>query len=217
MEKITIKTHVFTEKDDIVRSAADYLKDKACDGDVIVISSKVVSICQGKTKAFDDLKISGLARFLSKFVTKPISGEGLGRVEKMQGAIDEAGPLRILLAAVIGGIGKMMGIHGWFYHVAGRRSGAIDGADGVRAKTFEPYNRVLIFAPVKGDAVCEEIKKTLGKDVEIAIIDANDYGDVDVWGRTSGIDNAFVEVSCADNFLGQRLECTPIGIIRGGK
>ncbi len=217
MEKITIKTHVFTEKDDIVQSAYDYLNGKAEDGDVIVISSKIVSICQGQVKAFDDLKISRLAKILSRFVTKPISGEGLGRVEKMQGAIDEAGSLRILFAAFISGIGKMMGIHGWFYHVAGRRIGAIDGADGVRAKTFEPFNRVLIFAPVKGDKVCEEIKSRLGKDVEIAIIDANDYGDVDVWGQTSGLDVDFVETSCADNFLGQRLESTPIGIIRGGK
>jgi len=214
VEKITIKTKVITGQDDIVQVAAKALEKEARDGDIIVISSKVVSISQGMVKPFDELKISRLARFLSKFVTKPLSGEGLGRVEKMQGAIDEAGALRILLAAVIGGIGKMMGIHGWFYRVAGRRAGAIDGADGVRARTVGPYNRVLIFAPVKGDEVCEKIKEELGKEVEIAIIDANDYGDVDVWGKTAGLDPEFVENSCADNFLGQRLEQTPIGIIR---
>ncbi|HDS02244.1 MAG TPA: F420-0:Gamma-glutamyl ligase [Firmicutes bacterium] len=214
MKKIPVKTHVITESDDIVQLAVESLKEQALDGDIIVISSKVVSISQGLVKPFDELKITGLARFLSKFVTKPLSGEGLGRVEKMQGAIDEAGALRILFAAIIGGIGKMMGIHGWFYRVAGRRAGAIDGADGVRAKTVGPYNRVLIFAPVKGDEVCEKVKAGLGKKVEIAIIDANDYGDVDVWGQTDGLDAEFVENACADNFLGQRLEQTPLGIIR---
>ena len=133
MEKITIKTKVITGQDDIVQVAAKALEKEARDGDVIVISSKVVSISQGMVKPFDELKISRLARFLSKFVTKPLSGEGLGRVDK---------------------------------------------------------------------------------EVEIAIIDANDYGDVDVWGKTAGLDPEFVENSCADNFLGQRLEQTPIGIIR---
>ena len=214
MKKIPVKTDVITENDDIITVAVKALKDEVLDGDIVVISSKVVSISQGLVKPFDALKISRLAHFLSKFVTKPLSGEGLGRVEKMQGAIDEAGAPRILLAAVVGGIGKMMGIHGWFYRVAGRRAGAIDGADGVRAKTVGPYNRVLIFAPIKGDEVCEKVKAGLGKKVEIAIIDANDYGDVDVWGQTAGLDPEFVENNCADNFLGQRLEQTPLGIIR---
>lgn len=214
MQKIPIKTHVIKRDDNIVDLVAEYTKDLVQDGDVIVITSKIVSICQGQIQAFKDMKISGLAKTLSKFVTKPPHGEGLGRVEKMQAAINEAGALRILFAAFIGGIGKMMGIHGWFYHIAGRRVGAIDGSDGVVDKTFEPYNGFVMYAPVKGDSVCRDIQVKLDKKVGVAIIDANDFGYAGVWGKTPELQTEWVEAACSDNFLGQRFEQTPIGIIR---
>lgn len=74
---------------------------------------------------------------------------------------------------------------------------------------------MIIYGPENGNAVAEAIKQKLG--AEVAIIDAGDYGNVDVLGASKGLDfrqRQWVIESCRDNPLGQTMEMTPVGILR---
>ncbi|MFR3992055.1 MAG: hypothetical protein ACLTY5_05725 [Angelakisella sp.] len=68
-----------------------------------------------------EIKPRPLAKFLCKFVLKTPYGIGLGIPETMEMAIRECGTFRILVAAAVSAVGKLFGIRGWFYKVAGKR------------------------------------------------------------------------------------------------
>ncbi len=135
-------------------------------------------------------------------------GIGLGSPQTMQLAIEEVGAARILAAAIIGGLGKIVGIKGLFYMVAGHGARSIDGAV---PYAIPPYNNYVSKGPVNAQKVAEEISKKIG--VAATIVDANDLG-VNVLGISKGIDKKFVARVIKDNPLGQSDEQTPIGIIR---
>jgi hypothetical protein len=210
VEKIPIKTHVITFGDDIVEVVDRYSKPYRREGDVIIVSSKVVSICQGRTVSFDDIKVGFWANILWRFVTKPQYGIGaIGLPEKMQAAIDLVGLPRILLAAVAAALTRPFGIRGVFYKIAGHAVAEIDGS---RILTFEPLIRVVVYGPEEGDKVATAVRDVTG--CETAVIDAGDYGNCDVLGKSPGADPKWVEENCRDNPLGQTLEQTPVGLMR---
>jgi hypothetical protein len=210
VQKIPIKTHVVTYGDDIVEVVDRYSKPHRQERDVIIVSSKVVSICQGRTVSFDDIKVGFWANILWRFVTKPQYGIGaIGLPEKMQAAIDLVGLPRVLLAAVAAAVTRPFGIRGVFYRIAGHEVAEIDGS---RILTFEPLIRVVVYGPEKGDEVASVIRDATG--CETAVIDAGDYGNVDVLGRSPGVDTDWVVENCRDNPLGQTLEQTPVGLMR---
>jgi len=210
VKKIPIKTHVITYGDDIVAVVDRYSKPHRREGDVIVVSSKVVAICQGRTVSFDDVKVGFWANLLWRFVTKPQYGIGaIGLPEKMQAAIDLVGLPRILFAAAAAAVTRPFGVRGVFYKIAGHGVAEIDGS---RILTFEPLIRVVVYGPENGDEVATAVRDLTG--CETAIIDAGDYGNVDVLGRSPGVDPGWVEENCRDNPLGQTLEQTPVGLMR---
>jgi len=210
VKKTPIKTHVITYGDDIAEVVDRYSKPHRQDGDVIIVSSKVVSICQGRTVSFDDIKVGFWANLLWRFVSKPQYGIGaIGLPEKMQAAIDLVGLPRILLAAAVAAVTRPFGVRGVFYKIAGHGVAEIDGS---RILTFEPLIRVVVYGPENGDEVATAVRDLTG--CETAIIDAGDYGNVDVLGRSPGIDPGWVEENCLDNPLGQTLEQTPVGLMR---
>ena len=88
-------------------------------GDILSISEKIISLCQNRVVYKKDMKISMLAKFLSKFAMKTDAGVGVSEPYKMQFAIDICGPLKVLYAAVLGGIGKLFGKRGIFYDIVG--------------------------------------------------------------------------------------------------
>ncbi len=211
VEKIPIQTHLITERDDIVELCERYVTPAVSrQGDILVISEKIVAIMQGRTRRFEEIQEGFWAKFLAARVAKPPWGIGaVGLPVKMQAAIDLVGLPRILLAAVIGGITRFLGRSGDFYRIAGPQVAQIDGT---RVGTFERYINVIIYGPVYPKLVCERVQQAV--DLETAIIDANDYGDVDILGRTDGIDAYWLSLVLADNPLGQELQMTPLGLVR---
>lgn len=207
--RIPIKTHVVTAADDIVDVVRRYAVPLLHPGDVLVISEKVVSITQQRAYPISQIKPSCLARILSKFVYKSPYGIGLGSPWTMELAIGEAGPLRVVAAAAVGGVAKVLGARGVFYRVCGSGVAAIDGPCDY---TLPPYNRYAILGPSKPDEVAELAGKAAG--VPVAIVDASDLG-VTVLGVSSGCpEHVFLAEVLADNPLGQSCEQTPIGIVR---
>lgn len=210
VEKIPIKTHLVMRGDDIEDIVVRYAGHLVIPGDTIIITSKIVSVCQRRTKHFNQLTPGFWAKILWRFVTVPRWGIGaVGLPEKMQAAIDLAGLPTILIGAAFGMVGRLTHRTGYFFKVAGHGVAEIDGS---RVLTFDPFIRVIIWGPHNADKVANNIRDKIG--VEVAIIDAGDWGNVDVLGASDNCDHEFVLRNCRDNPLGQTTECTPVGILR---
>jgi len=204
-----VRTKLITPEDtNIIPIIEEFSKKYLEPGDIVFVSEKSVAITQGRSYPLDAINPSPLAKFLSKFVMKTPVGIGLGSPETMQLAIEEVGVIRILIASIIGFIGKLVGVRGLFYRIAGERARSIDGAV---PYAISPYNKYVSKGPINADKICKEVAKRLN--VGVAIVDANDLG-VNVLGASEDIDRKLVARIIKDNPLGQSDEQTPVGIIR---
>jgi F420-0:gamma-glutamyl ligase len=207
--RIPIKTHVITEKDDIVEVVDKYTSGQRQAGDWIVVSESTVAISQGRAVPESQIRVGLLARVLWRGVRKVPYGIGLRSPSSMQCAINECGALRIVAAAVAGVLGKIVGRRGDFYRIAGMQAATIDAA---HTSPVKPYDQCVILGPKEPEKVTQRIKERTGHDA--AIMDVNDIGGSWALGYTSGIDKRTIEAIMKDNPLGQKLELTPIGLIR---
>ncbi len=207
--RIPVKTHLITEQDkDYGEIIKKYAKDYLQPGDVIFIGERSLASCQGRSYPKAEVRVSWLARFLVRFVTKSPYGIGLGSPETMQLAVEEVGGPRMLLAAFFAAITKPFGIKGVFYKVAGPQAKAVDGAADY---VIPPYNTYVSKAPKDPQKVAEEISRKIG--FPVAIVDVCDLGGW-VMGVSQGVDKNFIVRALKDNPLGQTTEQTPFGIIR---
>ncbi|MDI3316564.1 MAG: asparagine synthase (glutamine-hydrolyzing) [Bacillota bacterium] len=183
-------------------------------GDILALSEKVVAISQGRSFPVEEVKTSWLAVQLSRFVRRTASGIGLGIPATMELALRTAGAPRILLAAAAGAVGRLLGVRGLFYRVAGHRVSAIDGPT---AGTIPPYNGHAKLPPAEPGRVAQRLADWLGARygarVGVAVVDANDIG-VEVLGTSAGTDPALVASLFRDNPLGQGSEQTPLAWLR---
>lgn len=208
-ERVPVKTHVVTNKDDIVEVVKKYTNNKLENGDIVFISEKCVACTQNRAIPLKNIRPSKLATFLSGFVTKTPHGIGLGMPETMHYAIKECGTFRILVAAAAGAIGKVFHKKGWFYIVAGRKAASIDGPT---PNTLPPYNEYVVLGPSNPNEVASKIAKEIGHTV--CIVDINDLGGNILGCSDSKLDLDLICKILKDNPLGQDHEQTPIGIIK---
>ena len=206
-ERVPLKTHVITEDDDISDVIAKYTEEFRQDGDWVMASEKVVAITQGRALREDEMKIGLLANILWRFVAKVPYGVGLRRPSSMQCAINECGAPRILFAAIVGALGKLVGRKGDFYRIAGVQAATIDAAG---TSPLQPD--YVIMGPKNPMGVANSIKEKVG--LEAAIMDINDIGGSWAIGYSSGIDKELIEKVMQDNPCGQTTEQTPICLIR---
>jgi len=203
-----IKTKILTPEDDIVNIVLEYTAGKRKTGDIIVMSESPVAITQGRAVREDEIKIGLLSKLLWRGVSKVPYGVGLRSKTSMQCAIDECGHLRIIIAAIAGAIGKLFGIHGLFYRVAGKQAALVDAA---HTSPVPPYNTTVIKGPIHTDEICRKIHEITGN--EAAIMDINDIGGSWVIGRSAGINARLLEEIMGDNPQGQQLELTPLCLV----
>ncbi|MGH2331733.1 coenzyme F420-0:L-glutamate ligase [Thermoanaerobacter mathranii] len=206
--KIPIRTHIITEKDDIVEMVYNYTKDIAEPGDLISVAESVVAISQGRAYLPEQVKPGLLAKILCKFTDRK---GNLTSPYGMQCAINEVGWFRILVGAIIGGIGTLLRRKGWFFIIAGRQVALIDDFAG----TIPPYHRHVVLGPKDPDKVCDMIKEKTG--VDAVIIDANDLHKADCVGASRGVDKKYVEKLFLDNPSGNSEQQTPIVVIKNYK
>jgi len=206
--RIPIKTHIIEPDDDLVAVVRQYVGDQAQPGDIVFVSEKVVAITQGRAVPTSTIRVSPLAARLWPFVRQVPYGVGLRNPYSMQCAIDECGAPRILLAAVVGALGKFVGRRGDFYRIAGVQAAAIDapGTAGI-----ERYRDCVIKAPKDPDRVAQSLADALG--CRATVVDVNDI-DSAVLGISQGVDREEVRLALKDNPLGQGAEQTPLGILR---
>jgi len=207
--RIPVKTHVITKDDDIVDVVKKYSLETVNEKDIVFISEKAVAITQGRAYPMAEIKARPLARFLSHYVTKTPSGIGLGIPETMEMALRECGVARILFAAFVSFLGKLIGRKGDFYRVAGYKASSIDGPT---PNTLPPYNKYVVLGPADPDQVARRISESIK--AEVAIVDINDLGGNILGTSKPTMDRKALVGILRDNPLGQCSEQTPMGIIR---
>lgn len=202
---VPIRTHIITEKDDIVETVLHYTSPVAGPEDIIVIAESPVAIAQGRAVLSSSMKSGLLARFLSKF---PDKAGSLGTPEAMQLAINEAGTFRIILGAIAAALGKIVGRRGDFYRIAGRDLAKIDDIAG----TLPPYDRYIVPGPKDPQDITDKIFKKNG--ITTVIADINDMKCVDILAISGKIKKEkFIEI-LKSNPLGNDDQQTPILVLK---
>ena len=210
IKRFPIKTRILKSGDDMIEVINKYARDYLMKGDIIVISESPLAITQGRAINIKDIKLTLLAKFLWRFVSKVKYGIGLRSPYSMQCAIEECGAFRILFAALIGGFSKFfLRRKGDFYRIAGKQAALIDAAFTTTVTGFEDC---VIKGPLNPEIEAQRIADITG--YEIAIMDINDIGGSWVIGHSKNINTAWLENIMRDNPQGQSDELTPICIVR---
>lgn len=202
---IAIRTHIITEKDDIVDVVERYALPVAEPGDIIVIAESPVAISQGRAVLSSSVRSSFLARLLSKF---PHKDGSLATPAAMQVAIDEAGTFRVLLGATAAALGKLVGRKGDFYRVAGRDLAKIDDIAG----TLPPFDRYIVPGPKDPQRVTDHIYSKFR--IATVIADINDIKCVDILAVSGEVIGAQVIKILQENPLGNDDQQTPLVILK---
>ncbi len=209
-KRVVIKTHLIDFGEDLDSLLKKYVLPKMKKGDWLAISEKVVSVTQNNVRHISTVKASWLAKLLVKGVKKYPNDIGYSRPEKMQVAIEHTGYWRMILAAILGSIGKLVGIHGIFWIVAGNRVSEIDGfnPDGIY-----PYTEYAALPPKNPKKVCQQIEKAFG--LPAVIIDGNNIN-VKVIAMSGGVpvNKKLARLILLDNPMGQDDELTPFVLVR---
>jgi len=209
--RIPLKTKILTPDDDILSIVTKSIEEQVKKDDIISISESPLAITQGRAVPVSELKISWLAKILWRFVSNVEYGIGLRAPESMQCAIDECGAPRILFAAFIGGVGRVIGRRGKgdFYRIAGMQAALIDAAT---TSPVPPYENCVIKGPKNPEKEAQRIKDNTG--FECCVMDINDIGGCWMIGGSNGVNKEFMEKVMKDNPQGQGDELTPICLIR---
>lgn len=208
--RFAIKTHYVQIGEDYIDIIRKYVLPYYEQGDILSISEKIISLCQKRIVYKKDVKISRLAKFLSRFAMKSDAGIGVDSPYKMQFAINLCRRAKVIFAAVCAGIGKFFHKKGIFYNIVGME---VTGLDGFYDKVFPEYGEFGIRIPENPNGVCDEIYEKLK--IKAMIVDANDLERV-ILGKASCIEqeDEFLEKLIEDNPAGQSRQLTPFILIR---
>ena len=203
-----VKTRLLVPGDDIVDVAREALAAAGIEphpGDVLAICESPLAITQARIVRLDDMHPGVASRVLCRFFDADSS---IGTVYGMQAAIDQAGLPRVLAAFLLALPTRLLGRHGDFYRLAGRQVAWLDDVTG----TMPPYTQDIILGPDDPDGVSRRASATLG--CGAAVVDANDYGNVEIMGASPGVDRALVTEALRPNPQGNDDEQTPLVYIR---
>ncbi len=205
-----IETHYVQIGEDYVDIIKKYVKDIYEEGDIISISEKIIGLCQKRVVYKKDVRVSRLAKFLSRFAMRSDAGVGVDNPYKMQFAIMLCGRPKVIFAAIAGGVGKIFRKRGVFYKIVGPE---ISGLDGFYGDVFSDYAEFGIRIPDNSTGVCNEIYEKTG--IRCMIVDANDFN-VEILGKADSIEYSDNELKAMikDNPAGQAKTLTPLVLIR---
>ena len=195
---------------DLNATLEKYVKPYFQKGDWLAVSEKLVSISENRVRHISTVKVTWLARLVTKGVKKHKNMTAWSKPEKVQVAIEEAGVWRIIPAMVLGALGKLVGIRGVFWIVAGHRVSEIDG---FIPEDMYPYTEWAVLPPHDPQAVCDKVEAELGMPTVTA--DAN-FINVKILGVSKGVglDWKLVRRILLDNPLGQGNKMTPFVLVR---
>lgn len=205
-----IQTHFVKLGENYIDLVRRYVLPHYQEGDILSISEKIIALCQRRVVFKKDMKLSRLAKFLSKFAMHSDAGIGVDSPWKMQFAIDHCGAPKVIWAAICAGFGKLFGKHGVFYDMVGEE---VTGLDGFYDHVFDVYGNFGIRIPENSPGVCDEIYEATG--VRAMIVDANDITR-EILGKARALEESDADLlgMIEDNPAGQDAQCTPFVLIR---
>lgn len=212
-KRIAVKTHKITFGESIVAVIKKYASPQTKPGDWIAISEKVISVTQNNVRHISTVKVSWLARLITKGVKKYKDDLGWDNAPKMQLVVEMAGYPRVILAMVVGAVGKLFRVRGLFWRIVGERLGEIDGFNPI---VMPPYNEYAALPPTEPEKECDKIEKETG--LPAVIIDGNNIN-VKIIAMSKGmpVDAKAARLILLDNPMGQDRELTPIIIVHKEK
>jgi len=205
---VPIKTHLLRPKeemDDVIRR---YTEGIAEPGDIFTIAESALAIMQGRVYYVEDIEPRFLANWINKLFKKDSS---LSSPYSLEMGFREVGVPRIVLATVIGVLGRFIGRSGDFYRVVGKSVATIDDCTG----TLPPYDKCVVMGPVDMKETVESIKKN--NQLEAAIVDVNDLKRVDILASTCPHHAGYLQEALVNNPAGNANEQTPIVLVRAPK
>jgi hypothetical protein len=212
-KRIPIRTHLIEFGEDIVSLIRKYAGPVAEKGDWVAISEKVASVCQNNVRHISTVKAGWLAKLIVKGVKKYPNDIGFSKPEKMQLAVELSGTPRMLLALALGGLTRLVGIHGIFWRVAGHRVSEIDGFN---PDSMFPYTEYAALPPKEPKKLCQEIESKLS--LPAVIIDGNNINvEIIAMSANVPVDKKTARRILLDNPMGQDDEMTPFILVRETK
>lgn len=202
---LPIRTHLLTHLDNPVAVIQRYVLPHAQPGDVVTIGETPLAIMQGRFRHPGDVKPGWVARRLC-YLFLPTSS--LATACGLQTLIDLVGPMRVLVAFLVGAIAKVFGKPGVFYQLAGEQARLIDDVTG----TIPPYDQFIVLGPENPQQVVDQIKRETG--LSVAIVDVNDLRAVKVLAASSELEVPFLKQALIKNPAGNASEQTPVVLIR---
>jgi hypothetical protein len=191
--------------DDVVGIVADAVRGIARPGDTIAISETAVAIAQGAFVPAEYVRPSKLALALSQRAGALAT---VNQPESLQLVIDAVGAPKVVYAAAMHVLGRLVGRRGAFYEVMGEAITAIDGYTG----TLAPYERAIVLAPREPDAFAQSVLERTG--IACVVVDANDLQKAKVLGASTGVDRIAVANALLGNPHGNGDEQTPIVVLK---
>ena len=212
-KRVPVRTHLINFSEDLIGLIKRYAVPETSAGDWVAISEKVVSVCQNNVRHISSVKAGWLARLIVKGVKKYPDDIGFSLPEKMQVAVDVVGQPRMILAMILGALGKIIGIHGIFWRVAGHRISEIDGFN---PASMYPYTEYAALPPREPERVCAEIERATG--IPAVIIDGNNINvEIIAISRGVPVPKETARQILLDNPMGQDDEMTPFVLVRAIK
>ncbi|QIA27249.1 hypothetical protein DYI95_006680 [Thermaerobacter sp. PB12/4term] len=203
-----IRTEIITPRHDLEEVVTRYTRDRLRPGDVVAVSTKIVSITQGRLLRPEDLRPGTLARLVSRFIDQEGS---CSSPYSLQAVIERTGRLRIALAFLVGGLSRLLlRRSGDFYRIAGYYARVIDDVMG----TLPPFDKHIVLPPADPDGVAARLARALGPGIGACIIDANDLGKAEVVGASPGVDRDAVRAVMCSNPWGNTDQQAPLAILR---
>lgn len=202
---IPVRTRIVRPGDDLVALVAEAVRGISRPGDVLAVSETAVAIAQGEFVVAEHIRPSKLAYALSRRAGALAT---INQPESLQLVIDAVGTWKVVYAAVMQLVGRLLGKRGVFYEIMGEAITAIDGYTG----TMPPYERAIVLAPRDPHAFAQEVYERTG--AGCVVVDANDLEKAKVLGASERVNASVVEKALLDNPHGNGDEQTPIVVLK---
>ncbi|MDX2272370.1 MAG: hypothetical protein NW237_10550 [Cyanobacteriota bacterium] len=205
LKVLAIRTHLLTPADDLGEVIEQYVKPWAQAGDIVAISESAVAVVQGQFRHPSQMRLGWVAqRLCYAFPSKTSLSSAYG----LQTLIDSSSAWRVVAAFLLGSLGKVIGIPGVFYALAGEQADLIDDVTG----SLPPYDQFIVLGPKDAAALVKSLGSRTGQ--AITIVDANDLGGVKLLAATPEVNPEQVKQALRKNPAGNSAEQTPIVLIR---
>ena len=200
-----IKTHILGNLDDPIAILKSYIPKNCLPTDIITIGESPLAIMQGRYIDYRTINVSLIARLLCKGFHPTCS---FATACGMQTLINISGPTRVIMSSLAGGICKIFGIKGVFYHLAGEQARLIDDITG----TTPPYDKSIVLGPKDTQSFCLKASKEL--QINVAIVDVNDLGRVKILSTNNINNSEIIKRALTSNPAGNANQHTPLVLIR---